>query len=252
MTPIDVSLSAAPETVEVIGALSDDLGTDWTLIGGLMVGVHLAANDRQPIRLTKDVDLLIDARAVVAPPRLEQAASTLVELGFKPEAHPNEAGETVCHRFARDTVKVDLLAPEGLQPTSRSLTTVPGARTIQAPGGTQALRRSSIVEIRSGAATAAVRIPSLLGALIAKACALPVSDHVEDQERDVAVLLTLVDDPVAMRAEIDDQGRGPRRKDLRRLRGCQPLMSRDHRGWRGIATHDQDVGRAVLQVLLNQ
>lgn len=153
MTPVDVSLSAAPETVEVIGALSDDLGTDWTLIGGLMVGVHLAANDRQPIRLTKDVDLLIDARAVVAPPRLEQAASTL--------------------------------------------------------------------------------------------------DHVEDQERDVAVLLTLVDDPVAMRAEIDDQGRGPRRKDLRRLRGCQPLMSRDHRGWRGIAAHDQDVGRAVLQVLLN-
>lgn len=158
----------------------------------------------------------------------------------------------MCHRFLRGTVAVDLLAPEGLRHGNRMLGTLSGARTIQAPGGTQALRRSYVTRIRSGSMTAEVRVPSLLGALVVKACAIGVSDHVEDQERDIAVLLTLVGDPEAMRAEIDGQTAGPRRTDLRRLRTCEPLADPAHRGWRGIEARDRDLGRATLQTLIRQ
>lgn len=72
-------------------------------------------------------------------------------------------------------VSIDILAPEG-PGKGTSTKTVGGARTVQAPGGSQALSRSDLVEVaivensevvRSGR----VRRPSLLAAIVAKAAA---------------------------------------------------------------------------------
>lgn len=69
-----------------------------------------------------------------------------------------------------------MLAPEGLGLRTNTYTVRP-ARTVQAPGTTQAFARSEVVEVTvtgipgRNEQTGAVRCPSLLGALIAKAAA---------------------------------------------------------------------------------
>lgn len=82
MSVIDASAFVAPDTVAVTGAVGEHLGTGWTLIGGMMVAVHLAVHGRQPLRLTKDADIVVDVRSVVDPPLLRRATSALIELGF--------------------------------------------------------------------------------------------------------------------------------------------------------------------------
>lgn len=57
------------------------------------------------------------------------------------------------------------------------------------PGGTQALRRTELVEVAIGAHRGQIPRPSLLGALIIKARAVEVDDVPENQREDVAFLL---------------------------------------------------------------
>lgn len=64
-----------------------------------------------------------------------------------------------------------MLAPEGLGPRT-DITTTPPGRTLQVPGGTQAIARTELLPIAAGDSEGLVPRPSLLGAIIIKAAAV--------------------------------------------------------------------------------
>ena len=73
----------------------------------------------------------------------------------------------------------DVLAPSGVGERAR-LTTVPPARTVQAPGSLQAFERSRLMEVQisdftdHNERTGTVRCPDLLGARVVKAAAMTI------------------------------------------------------------------------------
>jgi hypothetical protein len=107
-----------------------------------------------------------------------------------------EAGET-----ARPTTDIDVLAPEGL-PKSRPPLTTGNLQTIRIPGGTQALRRTEIVELIVDGEPVLLRRPTLIAAILLKARALPVHDRPDDQRHDLVILLAMLDEPRAARETI--------------------------------------------------
>jgi hypothetical protein len=117
---------------------------------------------------------------------------------------------------------------------------VPPNRTISVPGGSQALERTEVVQVRLGARAGAVRRPDLLGATLVKARAVDVDDAPESQRRDVAFLLSLCADPAPLDAAIRSSERGW-------LRRRRELLDRDHPAWRGV--QDAQSGRDTLAIL---
>ena len=88
-----------------------------------------------------------------------------------------------------------MLAPDGLgKPamTSRQF------RTIQIPGGSQALSRIERAALVIDGLRTEIFRPTLLGALLLKARALPIHSRPEDQREDLVQLLSLVTDPRAI------------------------------------------------------
>lgn len=176
--------------------LGPRLEMPWTLVGAQMVAVHGWAAGRDLIRPSQDADLLVNVRAMSGSAR--QAAATLLDLGYD-FAGADRAG--IGHRFLRDGVAIDLLAPDGAGERA-DLRTVPPARTVRVPGGTQALRRSHPLEVTSRRSRGSILIPSLLGALLVKVRAIRVDDTPDAQVRDVAFLLSLVEDPAPLASEL--------------------------------------------------
>jgi hypothetical protein len=123
---------------------------------------------------------------------------------------------------------------------------VPPARTVQVPGSRQALDRSQLVAVRVRESEGVVRRPSLLGALVAKAAAttIAVRSNPERDWEDAALLLSLVPDPMAIRADCG-------RKDLRRIAKLGGMLSIDHRGWGPLGDAERRLGRATLRLLLS-
>lgn len=75
-------------------------------------------------------------------------------------------------------------------------------QTIQIPGGTQALQRKETVTIAIGGEHTRLPRPTLLGAILLKACSLPVHTRPEDQREDLITLLGLLTDPTAAVASL--------------------------------------------------
>ena len=140
----------------------------WTLIGGQMVLLHAIENDALPSRVSTDLDVVVNAR--VASSAVQKFVAALVARGFKVAG---TSPEGIAHRYARDGVSVDVLAPEGLGEHAH-LTTTPPGRTLQVPGGTQALKRTEMVPVKFRGHMGHVPRPSLLGAVTCKACAVDV------------------------------------------------------------------------------
>ena len=177
-------------------ALAQDPPAPWTLIGAHMVALHgWKAGRRQP-RTSRDADILVNAR--VASGGTEKVSASLLARGFYLDG---VSPEGIGHRFANGHVRLDVLGPDGIGERTRLLT-VAGARTVQVPGGSQALKRTEMVEIRVGRASGRVPVPNLLGAILVKIRAISVDDQPEAQRGDVAFLLSLVDDPNPLDAEI--------------------------------------------------
>lgn len=204
----------------------------WTLIGAQMVALHAAEHGRVPPRSSRDADVLANARVLRSRP--QHLVRALLERGFEPSV----GADHIAHRFRRGNVSLDVLAPEGLdQASPAALLTVPPNHTIQVPGGTQALARTERVTVCTHGRAAAVPRPSLLGALVIKACAVDVSDHKADQRRDFGFLCGLVADPRTLRAEMTAT-------DLRRLRARRELAARDAEAWRQLGPDGDDAYRA--------
>lgn len=209
---------------------------EWTLIGGQMVLLHALECGATPPRVSLDLDVLVNARVVSSGIRdfarvLEQRKFELD--GFSPEG--------LAHRYRRLGVTIDVLAPDGLGRRA-DLTTTPPGRTLQVPGGTQALQRTELVPVIAGTSMGFVPRPSLLGAIIVKAGAVEVDHEPEAQRQDVAFLLSLVDDPMAMRGELS-------KRDRKRLIARRELNDANHPAWALLDRVSQVKGHAALQML---
>ena len=158
--------------------LSEVRQGEWTLIGGQMVFLHAIEQGAAPPRVSTDLDVLVNARIAGRP--LAAFASGLEDLGFEQDGISPDG---IAHRYRRNRVTIDVLAPEGLVERT-DLTTTPPGRTLQVPGGTQALDRTELVAVTSATRSGHVPRPSLLGAVVAKALAVAVDDAPAAQRLD--------------------------------------------------------------------
>ena len=210
---------------------------EWTLVGGQMVFLHAMEHGATPPRVSTDLDVLVNVRVVAGGVRefvagLESRSFELA--GISPEG--------IAHRYERRGVSIDVLAPEGLGPRS-DLTTTPPGRTLQVPGGTQALERTEFVPVAFGDQSGMVPRPSLLGAVISKAVAVEVDDVPEAQRTDLALLLSLVDDPIRVAGELT-------KKDRQRLRARAEMAEPDQPAWNSLSIDASDRGRAAFRLLV--
>ncbi len=174
----------------------------WTLIGAHMVALHGWALGADLIRASRDADILVNVRAVTGGTELMSAL--LVERGFEFDgASPDGVG----HRFRKGEVSLDVLGPDGVGERARLLT-IGRAHTVRVPGGTQALRRTIEMPVRTRDEVGQVPLPNMLGALLVKVRAIEVDDEPEAQREDVAFLLSLVADPDPLSADLSSSERG--------------------------------------------
>lgn len=223
---------------EIMIQLAQELPGQWTLIGGQMVLLHALENGVQPTRVSTDLDALVHFRAVAG--ALPKFVATLEKMGFKEDGiSPDGLG----HRYRRGDLSVDVLAPEGLGENADLRTRPPApVRTLQVPGGTQALQRTELVPVKAGPLAGLIPRPSLLGAIVGKAVAVEVDDLPDAQRADLVLLLSLVEDPFEL---IDEMIA----KDRKRLAGRQELFDRQHPAWRTLTPDAADRAHATLQLM---
>ena len=209
----------------------------WTLIGGQMVLLHALEHGAEPSRISTDLDILVNARIVAGAVRA--FISRIEALGFTPAG---ESPDGVAHRYTRGHTVIDVLAPEGLGRRA-DLTTTPPGRTIQVPGGTQALARTELLPVECAGAQGHIPRPSLLGAIICKAAAVPVHRDRQIQLGDLALLLSLIADPPALALQLSH-------KDRVRLRAAAEIASPDHSVWGDLAAPAAAQARLALRTLL--
>lgn len=233
VTPATTEEADLWRLAEEVAALFE--GLPWVLIGGVMVRILEAEHGVQPAFATGDLDAVLDLRALTAATRI--AAERLQAAGFEPERHD----ESVTYRFTRGDDTVDVLAPDNMG-TRASLLTVPPDQTIEAAGGSQAIHRRRMVTIDPGTGPFSLPLPSLAGAIVAKARA--ATKVVDDRgrakhERDLARLLVLVSDPLAIRDELS-------RRELGYLRAVRAMRNSGHRAWARVAGADDGVAALDL------
>jgi hypothetical protein len=170
----------------------------WTLIGARMVALHGWKMGRKQPRASKDADILVNARVVSN--GTERVSEKLLSRGFSLDG---VSPEGVGHRFVNGQVRFDVLGPDGLG-SRTGLFTSSGARTVEVPGGSQALQRTEMVEIRLGKISGLIPVLNLLGSILVKVRAIAVDEQPDAQRGDVAFLLSLVDDPDPLDVEISN------------------------------------------------
>lgn len=141
------------------------LGDHWLLIGGQMVLLHEVERHSSAVRPTHDVDVAVDLRAV--PAGLAAMHDALSSSDFRQDS-PSPIG--IAHRYRRGKAVIDVLAPDRIG--SRARLTLGAGRTLEAPGSTQAFRRSELVTVTFEGVEATIRRPNLIGALLGKVAAV--------------------------------------------------------------------------------
>lgn len=96
------------------------------------------------------------------------------------------------HRYKRDGLIVDVLAPEGIKPPPNLGA---GLKAIGVPGGSQAITRSETVTVIVEGRSFELRRPTLLGAVLIKARSLMVHSDPETQRENLLRLLALIEYP---------------------------------------------------------
>ena len=211
---------------------------EWTLIGGQMVFLHAIENDAEPPRVSTDLDVLVNARLVTG--GVKEFVQAIEAVGF---SLVGASPHGLAHRYQRDGVSVDVLVPEGLGPRT-DLTTTPPGHTLQVPGGTQALGRTELVPVVFGEHQGFVPRPSLLGAIIGKCVAVDVGDVPDAQRLDLALLFSLVDDPIELAERLT-------KKDRQRLCTRSEMLDPSEPAWSNLSPDGADRGRAAFRLLLN-
>lgn len=230
------------ELWDVLLDLGARLTVPWALIGGQMVLLHALEHGTVPPQVSQDGDILANIRA--AQDGLAKVVAELEALGF---TLAGMAPDGIAHRYSRPSrhperpVMVDVLAPEGVGSRAR-LTTTPPGRTVQVPGGTQALARTELVTVQTPTRTGTIPRPSLLAAVVGKAAACSIPGDPARHLRDLALLCALIDDPFATAEELE-------RSDRRRLRSAAALDDPNHPAWLLVPAHLRDDGRTAWATL---
>ena len=189
--------------------LADELPErGWTLVGGLMVQLHAYRYGQSGMRATTDIDILANSREH---PRsvTEVIAERLLELGYGVADHTGLVGPPTVYSFERQGEVVDVLGPDGMK--NLPPRTLDNNETIQVPAGTQALDRTETVEVRvRGGRTGFLLCPSLAAALLLKARVATSAGRGQDRG-DLVLLLSCVEDPIALKQQL-------RKKELNWLR----------------------------------
>ena len=209
---------------------------EWTLVGGQMVHLHALEHAATPPRLSTDLDIVVNARVVSG--AVAHFVAAIEERGF---THDGMSPEGLVHRYRRGEVSIDVLAPDGLGARADLTTTRPG-RTLEVPGGTQALLRTELLPVSTQSNSGLVPRPSLLGAIVLKALAVGVDDAPNAQRLDLAFLLSLVEDPIALADQVEA-------KDRQRLLERNELLDANHLTWRELPRDAGDRARAALAIL---
>lgn len=207
----------------------------WAIVGAQMVVLHAAHHGiSRPVR-TGDTDVLVDLRTV----SIREVAAWLIERGFELDG---VSAEGIGHRFVRGGVKMDLLSIDHAGEASR--TTVPPARTVEVPGGRQAIARTVQATIRIGDSRGVVPLPDWPGAVLLKArAAVSIPQEREKHLRDFALLLGLPVDLIKENPTLSTQER-------RRIREAAALMTDEV--WVSVARSvDPRNGRIAMSVLLS-
>ena len=221
--------------------LSEELPDNWCLIGGLMVGLFGVQYGRTGWRPTDDGDVLVDIRA--EPSALRRISGFLTARDLQPDPSP----EGILHRFkgvaGSGNILIDVLAPDNVGPRA-DLTTTRGGRTIEVPGGTQALNRAEEIKVNIGGRTGRIPRPNLVGAILIKLAALNLPGDSERHIQDLAFLLSVIPDPLGSRSTVT-------RAERRKLGACA-LTDRNHLAWNWLTDEDANAGHAALRLLREQ
>src|ERR1700736_370400 len=121
--------------------LSTHLPSGWTLIGAQMVALHGFEHQKSVLRYSLDLDILVNVRLLQD--GTQKVSQVLSDNGFSLTVITTDGRG---HRFANRHVVIDVLAPDGIGPRTSTIT-IPPARTILVPGGTQALERTEWVDV---------------------------------------------------------------------------------------------------------
>jgi hypothetical protein len=202
--------------------LYERINSGWTLIGGQLVHLHCAERGASPTRPTNDIDTVVDIRA--SQMMLATFTGALKDMGFTPET----SAEGIQHRWRRDKAQIDVLIPEGVGERSAARAGAGGARTIRAPGTTQALKRSEAVMVVVEGRTGTVLRPNLVGALIGKAAArteIPSDSASTRHCTDFVVLASLVSARDFRETALEKKDRARLRKMLTYCRKDAAAMS---------------------------
>lgn len=238
-----IELPALPPPVDQLWHTLLDLGEQldvpWALIGGQMVLLHAIEHGQVPPQISQDGDVIADIRAV--PDALTHVVAELEHLGF---ALQSISAGGVAHRYTRNAeprpVVVDVLAPEGLGERV-DLTTTPPGRTIEVPGGTQALRRTESITVVHEGRSGTIPRPTLLAAIVGKAAATALSGPARHY-RDLALLCALVGDPFELVEQMSP-------KDRQRLRLARKLRDDSHPAWGLVPAAVRSNGQIAYGVL---
>jgi hypothetical protein len=210
MTEIDIDLDDE-ESVNLwkaVGDLVDRLPGEWMLVGGLMVQLHALEHRVTDVRITGDIDVLGQARPQGA---LSSIDAALRRENFK-LVGPDLDG--YAHRYERDGIIVDVLAPDGITPPPEIGT---GRKAVGVPGGSQALARAETVTVVVEGHSFELRRPTLLGAVLIKARSLMVHSDPDSQRQDLLRLLAVIEDPRELAADLRKTERTWLRRAEKRL-----------------------------------
>jgi hypothetical protein len=141
---------AQEESWRILLDLYPAFSAGWCLVGGQMVWLFANEYHVDPIRVTEDVDVVVDIRADQR--AIRRLCAWLEDRQLRLEGMNVEG---IGHRFTSTTfqglgkVAFDILAPDNMGERA-DLTTSPPARTVSAPGTRVALDSAQRIEVVSG------------------------------------------------------------------------------------------------------
>lgn len=220
--------------------------TQWCLIGGLMVEILLISRGVLMLRPTDDGDIIGDV--VADRTVLRKLAVGLTDMGFE-ELPAGRAGK-IGVRFREPTsgAFIDILAPEASLRLRRVAPAQTEKRALEAPGTDVAIETATEITVTYAVdePPLTIRVPSVLGAIYAKATAWHVIMNARESQKhlqDAAALLT-----VARIAELRDVPKAVRKR-LLWLHG--ELVNPNSIGWQYVTAQPRADAIARLSTALH-